>query len=568
MTENSLPRTRAIVPAFLSAFISMGSVRAFLIVLLCVSFAVVVLAAVLLPFNGDEAIFLSNIHRAANGWQLGVLQTAYVHLFGWLPLVGYDEIGQVKIGRAINVSLWAVSLILLHRLARRLLDPLGALTGVVLYAVFQFTVASAADFRIDGLVLPVLLSVALLLLDPTVARVAAAGALSGLALALTIKAVLWAPAFLGVLAVGVWDRRDRLRAIMAGTIAGTATFAGILLAHRLAISTEIYPQSGISIDRLAGIGAYMFFGGVFPQPVVLWGALIQNPVTWTLLVIGVCLALAGLRQPESRRNSLILLFLASPVLWVAFYTNAFPYAYVVLIPTACLLAGKAFSRFVGNAEGFKGMTALLALTGAAIPMANFAMWELREDHTDQQRQVLSVVHDLFEEPVHYIDLSGMVASFPRPRLAITRAVLTPYRRAGVPALTNYIHDFEPPLLIVNSPSLDMWTEGRLEKVEPDLRLLPKDEETIRATYAQYWDQIYLAGRQWRDLGPGEARSFEIIVPGAHTLLAGHPVMVDGQIFAPGTTVELNLGQHELRTTAAEPDLRILWGKDLKLPPEE
>jgi hypothetical protein len=58
------------------------------------------------------------------------------------------------------------------------------------------------DFRIDGLVLPVLLSVALLLLNPTTGRVAAAGALSAVALALTIKAVLWAPAFVGVLAVG------------------------------------------------------------------------------------------------------------------------------------------------------------------------------------------------------------------------------------------------------------------------------------------------------------------------------------------------------------------------------
>jgi hypothetical protein len=80
--------------------------------------------------------------------------------------------------------------------------------------------------------------------------------------------------------------------------------------------------------------------------------------------------------------------------------------------------------------------------------------------------------------------------------------------------------------------------------------------------------IYLAGRQWRDLGPDETRSFEIIVPGAHTVLASNPVTVDGHTFAPGATIELIAGPHELRTTAAEPDLRILWGKDLKLPAEE
>jgi hypothetical protein len=256
-----------------------------------------------------------------------------------------------------------------------------------------------------------------------------------------------------------------------------------------------------------------------------------------------------------------------PILSVTFYTNAFPYSYLVLIPTACLLAGEAFSRFMETGEGVKGVTALLCLGGAAIPMIVFA-WGLNYETMQRQRQTLSVVHELFDHPVPYIDISGMVASFPRTRLAITRAVLTPYRRAGVPVLTNYIRDSEPPLLIVNSPSLDMWTEGRLEGLDPDIRLLPQDEETLRATYAHYWGQIYLAGRQWHDLGPGETRFFDIIVPGEHTLLASNPVTVDGQTFAPGATIPLNAGPHELRTTSAEPDLRILWGKNLKLPAEE
>jgi hypothetical protein len=73
----------------------------------------------------------------------------HTHLFWWLPYVGQDEIGQTIIGRVINVGLWAGSLLLLHRLGRRLLDPLGALVGVVLFAVFSFSIVSA-DFRIDG----------------------------------------------------------------------------------------------------------------------------------------------------------------------------------------------------------------------------------------------------------------------------------------------------------------------------------------------------------------------------------------------------------------------------------
>ena len=91
------------------------------------------------------------------------------------------------------------------------------------------------------------------------------------------------------------------------------------------------------------------------------------------------------------------------------------------------------------------------------------------------------------------------------------------------------------------------------------RLLTADEETIRTTYAHYWDQIYLAGRQWRDLAAGERRSFEIVIAGDHTLIAGAPVIVDGETYSPGSAVRLDKGPHRLQTTSAELDLRILWG---------
>jgi hypothetical protein len=45
------------------------------------------------------------------------------------------------------------------------------------------------------------------------------------------------------------------------------------------------------------------------------------------------------------------------------------------MPTACLLAGKAFSRFMGTGEGVKVVTALLCLGGAAIPMTS-SPWDV------------------------------------------------------------------------------------------------------------------------------------------------------------------------------------------------
>lgn len=546
---------------------SVDAITLSLIILLALSFAGVVLGVFHRPIDGDEFHFLSNIYGVANAQPISLLQTPYVHLFGWLPKMGGDEIQQITVARFIFVGVWAGSLALLYLLGRRLIDPLGALAGVVLFALFSYSLANAASFRIDGLLLPVLLSIALLLLKPSVARTAAAGALSGVAVALTIKAVLWAPAFIGVLVVTLWDRHHRLWAILAGALAAIATLASIMVVHSWLISTVAAPMPGVSSKYMSTAGWFMFLeGDFFPKLQFFIRALVWNSATWILFFIGLTLALVDLRDPQSRRKALILVFVASPVLSIVFYANAFPYAYLVFMPGACLLAGRAFSRFMGAMNGLPGIAAVVCLVCAGVPLAMSA-WEYRLDRQQNQKQVLSAVHDIFKEPVPHIDASGMVASFPRTVLPLSRFALASYRRAGTPVLSNYIRTARPPLLIVNTPVLDMWTPGMLEGLDPQWRLLPEDEEAIRVTYAHYWDQIYLAGRQWRDVAAGENRSFNIVIPGDYTLISSGPVIVDQQQHAPGATLTLAAGPHELQTTSTEADLRILWGRGLKLRPE-
>ena len=567
MSDIPVSTAGVVFPARASELVSADAIRASLIALLVASFAVIVLGVFRQAIGGDEYIFLTGIYRAANSEPVGLLQTAYVHLFAWLPLVEHDEIFQITLGRLIYVALWAGSLTLLYRLGRRLLDPLGALASVGLFAVFSYSIGNAASFRLDGLLLPVLLSIALLLLKPSIGRVAAAGALSGLAVAISIKAVLWAPAFMGVLAVGLWCRQDRIRQIVAGGLAGIVTFAGIMLVHSRLISMDLADIRTTVLEGGSNAGRYMFLNGFVPQWDFLRYAVLANPGTWILLAIGLWLVLAGLQQPQSRRNSLILMLLALPILSVTFYTNAFPYAYLVLLPTTCLLAGHAVSKFMASGEQMKRIFVLGCLGVAAMPLVHFA-WEYRNDGQGRQKQIVTAVHRLFPEPVPYIDMSGLIASFPRPTLSITWFVLDAYRRAGVPVLSDYIHRDKPPLLIVNTKVLQVWDEEGLASL--DSRLLPQDEETIRATYAHYWDQIYLAGRQWRDLAAGESRSFDIVVPGDHTLIARDSVIVDGRTYRPWATIRLEEGPHRLQTTSAEPDPRILWGTRLKpledLPP--
>ena len=176
-----------------------GALRLSLVVLLVLSLGGMLLVVLHHEFGGDEYIFLSNIYRYVDGRSLQLLQTVDVHLFTWLPHIGGNEFTQITAARLLYVVVWLCSLALLYRLGRKLVDPLAALSGVVLFALFSYSILTAASFRIDGLLLPILLAIALLLLDPTTLRVAASAALSAVATALTVKAVLWAPAFIGVL---------------------------------------------------------------------------------------------------------------------------------------------------------------------------------------------------------------------------------------------------------------------------------------------------------------------------------------------------------------------------------
>jgi hypothetical protein len=535
--------------------------------LLLLSFAGQVLGAFHRNINWDEFLFLANTYHIPNGLPVSLLQTSYTHLFGWLKHIGGDEITQITLARLLFLIIWAGSLALLYRLARQLLDPIGAFASVVFLALFSYSVAHAASFRIDGLLLPVLLAIALLLMRPTRVRVAAAGALSGVGLALTVKALLWAPAFAGVLAVGLLDKQERVRPVLAGAIASALTFGSIMLIHHCLLSGTDGQAPGVSMQSLSNIGFYQLVeDGILPRSDVLVQSILQNPMNWAFAAVGFALAVADLRL-NRRREALLLLALALPIVSVAFYANAWPYAYLILMPTVCLLAGLAFSHLLG-AGGILGSGAgAVCLAAAALPLAVSA-WSLRIDQQEPQRQIISIVHALFEKPVPYIDRGGMISSFPRQPIFMSRWGMKNYHEVGLPVLAGFVYNSHPPLLIVNTPALDVWDESTNRRLHPGSRLLAEDAEALRASYAQYWGPIYLAGRHWRDLSGGEKMNFEILIPGDYTLIAQHSVRVDGLPYAPGAMLTLDVGPHTLQTLLAESDLRLLWGKGTMIPKDE
>ena len=304
-----------------------------------------------------------------------------------------------------------------------------------------------------------------------------------------------------------------------------------------------------------------------PRFEVLAQALLQNMVTWALVIIGLAFTIADLRLPQARRNALLLLALALPIVSVAFYANAWPYAYLILMPTVCLLGGLAFSRLIDLSGRLRSVAAAVCLAAVALPLV-VSVWTLRSDQKESQKQILSIVHALFKKPVSYIDRGGMISSFPRQPLFLSRWGMKNYHEAGVPVLASFVREAHPPLLIVNTSALDVWDQSAAPQLHPRSRLLAEDAEALRATYAPYWGPIYLAGRHWRDLPGGENMSFEIVIPGDYTLIADNSVTIDGHIYEHGATLRLDAGLHELQTVLASSDLRLLWGRGTTIPAEE
>ncbi len=554
----------------------LGAARAFtlaLSLLLALAVAAQVSGLFLKNLHWDEFIFLKNVYLHLRDELHRLIQTPYVHLFSWLPRAAETEAGQIIAGRIVMFAAWLASLALLYRLALGYLDRIGALASVTFFALFAYSQQHAASFRADSLLLPVLLAMMLLLSDPAPRRILAAGALGGLALALSIKAVLWAPAVLGLLLIASSERpQERGRLALASVFAGMAAlavFGTILGLHSLLLAAK--PESAGGSAGAADFDSIfwqMFVAeGLFPRWRPLLASLLTNLAIWALIIGGAGLALSRLRRPETRSTALRLLCLASPLLFIALYHNAWPYAYLVLIPTACLLGGLAFAALLGAGRAMLTLLAAVLLAAVALQGAVAARANLT-DSQKLQRQVLSLIHETFPEPVAYIDKTGMVPSFPRKIFTMTTYGLRLYRERGEAAIAAYIREAQPPLLIVGWRVLDVWPGGLAESYPAEDRLFPEDEAMLRATYAPFWGPVYLAGREWRVLAAGQRARFDLTLPGDYTVFAEAPLVIDGRRIEPGDSLRLEAGAHWMESTAAQARARLLWGKDLQAPAME
>jgi hypothetical protein len=494
--------------------------------------------------NWDEFLFLSRVHEFQRGELTSAFQTFHVHLFQWLISVPGNEIEQMFAARYVAFALRVASTILVFLLGARIAGRSGGFVAALASLAFSHLLRHGESFRADPLIAFLFLLTAALLVWRLESKVAVAIAAIAFALAasITVKTAIYVPALAGIVAVIVWSgdadaRRTRLRRLALFAAGSAAAYMAFYLVHAAATSA---PESEV-VTRAAASGMGMMSN---PQLEILRRTFRTDWGFWALFMIGFGFAVHDVarRDRAARARAALLLAFLLPLASLMLYRNTFEYFYVTIIPLASLACAYAAARIEGLlVHPRRALVPVLLVAPVA-----FHGWRhanaLRFDRIQPQREVIAAVHEMFPEPVPYLDRCGMISSFPRARVFMSTYVLQRYRERGVPSMGRIVAEDQPRFLLANVSGLALQQPWDTVQIS-DHRLLQEDFEFLQNNFVWHWGPIWLPGK--RLALSGREMRFGIVVGGPYTVEATRSVTIDGALARPGDVVQLETGEHRV-----------------------
>ncbi len=493
-------------------------------------FAVLVAIAGTRNVNWDEYYFLSHVHAHLDGRLDRPLQTAFVHAFGWLATIPGFEMAQITVARLVMTALLAITCLSIFRMSIALSDRRSAWIAVAAFLTSGYTIAHGASFRADPIAAAALMASLAIMLTGRMSslQIVAIAVLSAVAILVTVKAALYLPAYLAVLA---WRFREPgiARKIVTAGILGLCIATTLFLLHSAGITAP--PDRTASANLQGALATALLDSGFLPRRDVA--------LLWALLSFGgLVLVWIGTTRSDVRLSLLLLAFATPLILSLLFYRNAFHYFFPFITPPL-MVAVAAGAAQLGRGPALGALVTIMLATGAgqAIRAAS--------EGAAEQRATLAEVHRLFPEPVPYIDQNAMIASFPRDVFFMSTWGVSDYRATGTPMMADLIERTQPPLLLANRWALHQAMTAPPDE-DHDYALLPADEVALRETYVHYSGAIWLAGRTLTlDATPA---SIDLPVRGSYRVVAEVPIVIDGARVMPGDTVEIT-GSATLRGPA-------------------
>lgn len=548
--------------------------EATLLLLVAVALAVRFALVFRLNVNWDEFYFLSFVHDYLRGTVASPLQTFHVHLFAWLPAVFGGEISQIFAGRTVMAMLAVADAFLLYGIGRRFLTRAGALFGLLAYFSFGYVVGHGASFRVDPILVTLLLSALCAVLRwPTgISGAVLGGFAAALATMVSVKSAFHLAA-IGAVYLCLLIAAERRRPVVVAAVLFAVSFLGALaalfMAHRLSLA--VASPAGVT-DFLGGSARKMLSGRDLRLPLYYLATdYVRSLPIWALLLGGVVVARREAARVRGRERAakLIPFALCLPVLTLLFYRNAFPYYYALALAPGALLAGLAFDRLRAWSATFRQAwarrmaPAALIATLATMLIVDAARYG--RDQTALQRQVIDVVHVAFPEPVPYLDGYAMVGSFPWAGFFMSSWGMQSYRAAGRPLLAERAADSAPVFIVADSAALAAALLGDDRPGIADFTLFPEDARFLQENYLRYWGPIFVAGKRIA-LPAAGAADFDIAVPGDYRIGAAGSLLLDGRAVAPGARVELVRGPHRLASADAGASEAVLRWAAVPPPP--
>jgi len=487
-----------------------------------------------LNINWDEFFYLNHVHAVSRGDGGPLLQRFQTHLFGWLTSLQGDEIRQIAAARSVMVGLLALTTWLVWRLGRIWLHGFAASIPPFVYIASVPVMVHGGSFRADSLLAPLTVAALLFLFLPhhSRARDAAAGAALGLAFAITIKTALAAPLVLAALAARTGTAPTQDDALLRRLVSDSAWIASVAaISAATLIAFHWMAIGNASVGSTIALGTSSASRTLvevpwFPRGSTLLIYADWQPLFWCLLFVGAIAALL------SRRFDVASLGLA--LLPVAFYRNAFPYYYVVMLAPASILAGYAVQQVIALVRPKVSnwvTSALLATIWIGLLYQGLGHTSrLMVDDQMVQRMLLSGIHRIFPEPVNYVDRCGMVPTFRKVNFFMSTWGMENYRRRGEPFLPSAIRDHQPAFVLVNAPALNPKTSG-------DRGLLPRDRELIANYYPRYWGPVRVAGAKGT-VGPSESVTLHVPFADRYRIEATAPIKVDGMLRRDGDVIDV------------------------------
>lgn len=507
--------------------------------------------------NWDEFFYYSQVHQFLRGEALPPFNTFHVHLFAWLPHVAANSVDAIVYARVAMFGAEMVTLGAIFAIGSRLTDRNSASIAMLAYVSAGFVLQHGFSFRVDPTVTACLMTALAILIVARLSPLAivAFALMAGLAGMITIKAILYAPAFAGA-AWWRWqqsgfDRRLLVR-ITACLTGGAVVCALLYLYHSQGLAGGAASGGAGAIEEsgdgmLRAAGSSVFFIGIPPYVQMMQKAVFTAP----LLALLIAITPFAIWRDATSSNAHKLLYLGFwlPLLTLAFYRNTAPYYYAFMLAPVVIGVLPAIAVLRRHAS-----LPILAI-GFALPAAAL----LAKEDTSviaNQRTVAAVASQMFDAPVDYFDHNGMLAEHRKANGFMTPWGLEGYGVRGKSMFRPIMERQTVPLLLENDQLLVDLLNGT-STVES---LSPEDSRVLRANYVRAWGPVWLAGR---DIAPGSHAGGEWLVPGEYRV-EGSPVTVDGQAIAAGGTVTLARGDHTVANPSRHP-ARLIWADVDRMP---